>query len=60
MGQRPLLTPREAEQVVDERIEQFGLGAMPRVSVTATADATWCVRWDHMVRTSASTCVGAS
>lgn len=51
MGQRPLLTPREAEQVVDERIEQFGLGAMPRVSVTATADATWCVRWEHMVRT---------
>jgi hypothetical protein len=51
MGERPLLTPREAEHVVEERIEQFGLGALPRVSVTATADAAWCVRWDHLERT---------
>ena len=24
---------------------------MPRVSVTATADATWRVRWEHVERT---------
>ena len=51
MDERPLLTPREAENVVEERIEQFGLGALPRVSVSATADATWRVRWDHVERT---------
>lgn len=51
MSERSLLTPREAEHVVEERIEQFGLGAMPRVSVTAMADATWCVRWEHVERT---------
>jgi hypothetical protein len=54
MGERPLLTPSEAEHVVEKRIEQFGLGAMPRVSVTATADATWCVRWEHVERTVAA------
>lgn len=51
MGERSLLTPREAEHVVEERIEQFGPGAIPRVSVTAMADATWRVRWEHVERT---------
>jgi hypothetical protein len=51
MGERRVLTPHEAEAVVDARIEQFGLGALPRVSVTALADGTWRVRWDHLERT---------
>jgi hypothetical protein len=51
MAASPLLTPREAEAVVEDRIEQFGLGAMPRVSVTEAADATWRVRWEHVERT---------
>ena len=29
MGEIGLLTPREAEAVIDDRIEQFGLGALP-------------------------------
>jgi hypothetical protein len=45
-----LLTPRDAEAVVEERIEQFGLGAVPRVEVTATDEGTWRVRWDQMER----------
>jgi hypothetical protein len=45
------LTPREAEAVVDELIEQFGLGALPHVNVTALADGTWQVRWQHLERT---------
>ncbi len=50
MSEKPLLTPREAELVVEERIERFGLGALPHVSVTALADGTWQVRWDHLAR----------
>ncbi len=51
MDQQRLLTPREAEYVVQERIEQFGLGALPPVSVTAVADDGWRVRWEHLERT---------
>jgi hypothetical protein len=45
-----LLTPREAESVVEERIEQFGLNALPRVSVADLGEGTWSVRWDHLER----------
>jgi hypothetical protein len=45
-----LLTPREAEAVVEDRIERFGLGALPRVSVTAGVDGLWQVRWEHLSR----------
>jgi hypothetical protein len=51
MSEIRLLTPREAEQVVEDCIERFGLGALPRVSVTEQSDATWRVRWDHLERT---------
>ncbi len=50
MSEGQLLTPREAEAVVEERIERFGLGALPRVSVTALPDGTWQVRWEHLER----------
>ncbi len=51
MGENRLLTPREAEAVVENRIEQFGLGALPRVSVTELADGSWRVCWEHLERT---------
>jgi len=44
------LTPHEAEAVVDERIERFGLGALPRVRVVAQDDGSWRVRWEHVER----------
>jgi hypothetical protein len=44
------LTPREAEQVVEERIEQFGLGALPEVRVISLADGSWRVHWDEFER----------
>ena len=44
----PTLTPREAEAVVEERIELFGLGALPRVTVTELPDGRWRVRWDRL------------
>jgi hypothetical protein len=44
----PTLTPREAEAVVEERIELFGLGALPRVTVTERPDGLWRVRWDRL------------
>ncbi len=48
MGEICLLTPREAEAVVEERIERFGLGVLPRVEVTELPDGTWRVRWEHL------------
>jgi hypothetical protein len=51
MDAEHLLTAHEAESVVDARIERFGLGALPHVSVTEAEDGTWCVRWDGMQRT---------
>lgn len=50
MNDGRLLTPREAEGVVEERIEQFGLGALPHVEVAELADGTWRVRWEHLER----------
>jgi hypothetical protein len=50
MNETRLLTPREAEAVVEEKIERFGLGALPHVSVTALTDGTWQVRWEHLER----------
>ena len=50
MNQKSVLTPQEAEAVVEDRIEQFGLGALPRVSVTELTDGTWRVRWDRLER----------
>jgi len=44
------LTPREAEAVIDDCIERFGLGALPRVSVAEQGDGTWCVRWEQFER----------
>jgi hypothetical protein len=50
MSKDHVLTPHEAEAVVEDRIESFGLGALPRVSVTALADGTWRVQWEHLER----------
>lgn len=50
MDEKSVLTPREAEAVVEDRIELFGLGALPRVNVTELADGRWCVRWDRLER----------
>jgi hypothetical protein len=48
MSEESVLTPREAEAVVEDRIERFGLGVLPRVSVTELADGTWHVQWDRL------------
>lgn len=45
------LTPHEAEAVVEERIETFGLGALPRVTVTPLPDGMWRVRWENLEAT---------
>ena len=51
MSESRLLTPQEAEGVVDKLIDQFGLGALPPVRVVATADGMWHVQWDRSQRT---------
>ncbi len=48
---KPLLTPREAEAVVERRIERFGLSALPRVRVTTLADGNWRVSWNQIEHT---------
>ena len=42
-----LLTPREAEAVVQDRIELFGLGSLPHVTVDELPDGRWRVQWDR-------------
>lgn len=49
-----VLTTREAEAVVERRIERFGLGALPRVRVTELAGGKWRVRWNDIERTVAA------
>jgi len=53
MGRRKkhLLTTQEAEAVIERRIEQFGLGALPRVRVTGLADGRWHVSWNRIEHT---------
>jgi hypothetical protein len=46
--EKSVLTPRDAEAVVADRIESFGPGALPRVSVTELPDGTWRVQWERM------------
>ena len=41
------LTPREAEDVVEQRIQDFGLDALPRVQVDFTAGGDWLITWDR-------------
>lgn len=50
MSEHRILTPHEAEAVVEDRIEQFGLGALPHVSVIER-DGKWLVRWQHLEST---------
>lgn len=50
MSDSRLLTPHEAEAVVDDRIQQFGLSALPPVRVTELGDGSWRVRWEHRER----------
>jgi hypothetical protein len=45
------LTAREAEQVVEDRIEQFGLGALPDVKIRVDSNGLWHVHWDEYERT---------
>jgi hypothetical protein len=42
------LTAAQAEGIVDELIEAFGLGAYPKVSVTEVAPGRWRIRWRSM------------
>src|SRR5512134_62609 len=51
MDSNAILTPHEAEQIVDERIEQFGLGALPHVDIAVVEDGCWRVRWDGIEQT---------
>ena len=51
VGAGRALTPAEAAAVVEERIEQFGPGSLPGVSVSALDDGRWCVRWEALERT---------
>jgi hypothetical protein len=50
MNDNRLLTPHEAEAVVDDRIQQFGLGSLPKVVVTEQADGSWQVKWEDLER----------
>ena len=46
---RPTLTPDEAEHIVEQRIQDFGLGALPQISVTEER-GYWRISWDGKTR----------
>jgi hypothetical protein len=43
------LTPHEAEQVVEHRIQEFGLGALPPITITQR-EGRWRIQWDGKLR----------
>jgi len=51
MNDRRALSPQEAEAVVARRIEMFGLGALPTVTVIGDPDGSWHVGWNSVERT---------
>ena len=51
MSENRILTTHEAEAVVTDLIEQFGLGSLPPVRVVELAEGTWQVRWLHLEST---------
>ncbi|MGD8862830.1 MAG: hypothetical protein PVI30_22650 [Myxococcales bacterium] len=44
---QPTLSPRQAEALVEDRIEEFGLDVLPAVRVHTRPDGLWRVRWTH-------------
>ena len=44
------LTPEEAQSIVDQRIEDFGLSSIPRVQVVADDSGHWQIAWEHFQR----------
>ena len=46
MSEQRVLTAAEAEAVISDLMETYGLGALPSVSVTEVAPATWRVIWE--------------
>lgn len=50
MNETRLLTPQEAEAIVDDRIQQFGLSSLPKVEVTEQPDGSWRVKWEDLER----------
>lgn len=44
------ISAKEAEEVVQQRIEQFGTAALPDLHVANTQDGMWCVRWQEHER----------
>lgn len=48
MADTERLTAQQAEAVVDELIETYGLGAYPKVVVTETTPGRWRIQWRAM------------
>jgi hypothetical protein len=46
---RRILSAREAEGLVEQRIESFGLGALPQLSIVEDR-GDWRISWDGKVR----------
>ena len=48
--ERRTLTPEEAQDVVAQRIQEFGLSALPPVKVIATERGQWQISWAQFRR----------
>jgi hypothetical protein len=47
------LTPEEAQVLVEQRIEEFGLSSLPRVRVRDDGHGGWHITWDQFQRSEA-------
>jgi len=45
----PKLSAREAEQIVEHRIQEFGLGALPQMRIIERG-GDWNIAWDGKMR----------
>ena len=41
------LTPKQAQELVEQRIQDFGLNSLPRVEVAFTESGDWLITWEE-------------
>lgn len=46
--QHPKLSPEQAQRLVEELLNQYGLGAIPKVRVAMLADGDWQIRYNSV------------
>jgi hypothetical protein len=48
MLQSKLLSPEQAQRLVEELLNQYGLGAIPQIRVARLADGDWQIKYNSV------------